>query len=675
MQLILQVQQRLQTALSDVASMRQQMRAARGEAAHQSGLLTQAQLKNAQLCAELRNLQQRMAQQQPEELLQSMPSEDMASIDWASFIYLDSPEAQAQEGACTGTTLSLAAVNSPQPPCTGCEALRAAHASHLSQLGAAQQQLMASLEVHVMQLMAQHETQRQHLAQALCEAEARTAEHRAQMEAVQAELGVLRAQEAVEREARLRGLGCANSPANPQTMASRNAFGAQAQSPPVAADGASHPAPAPTLSTCWLEPELGALQASGNLVGRGGYAEVYAVPAPPHLPDTFQAPPPLVVKVSEPIQAPMVPAAAHAHTASCPDAAEQQQQQDVAKEAAVQLATALADLVPVFLPRARVPHLARPLHWYWRAEPQQPQQPSQDAAAAATSASMERRASEAASSNPPGFVALPTTAPPAQPPHVRLYTVWERYDQDLEQYLGRAGGCAQGAPCAHLTRREAAAVACSVAEALAGLHAVGAVHCDVRPANILLHTNSATPGASSGPRTRIVRADLADCGLLTWMAPGSSCSPMYHPGGSWLYRAPEQQQCPNMAGPCCDVWQLGLLLSSLLTGAPAPPAHQGTPHLLGPDVCADVAVAMPEGLNDRATYILRSELVPPAGGQLGCAGCGRCGPEGGDAEDGEQAARIQDLMCRIAQACLASDPAARPSAAEVASALQWVLDA
>jgi len=782
-----QAQQRLQTALSDVASMRQQMKAARNEAAHQAGLLTQAQLQNAELRSELQHLHRRLPES--EQQLQTRMSEELGegTSDWSTLLDLDSPTAQQAAAPAP------APAPSPPAPCSGCEALRAAHTEHLAQLGVNQQQLMAAIEAHVTQLMGQHAAQQQQLTEGLAASEARATEARAanstlraQLDAAYAELGVLRAQEAVEREARLRALGCAQAPTSPRGMAHRNALappscsaswdgrslpvspGAPPATPFTPATAANNAAPgaspvsaasAPMSAAaapgqphhCWLEPELPQLRAGSVLVGRGGYAEVFAMPHATCRPGYDHGQPAssaLVVKVSEPFQAPTHVISSHAaavvvaaHSADgspasfTPAAAHTAAQQEVAREAAAQLATALADLVPVFLPKASVPHLARPLHWYWRTEPpaQQQQQQAGSPPHAAGAAGVHR-ASEAGSGS---AVAVATTPPgfaPAAPPRVRLYTVWERYDVDLEQYLCSIEGSSLGLGA--LTRREAAAVACSVAESLAGLHSLGAAHCDVRPANVLLRVEG-----GRGAHSRVVRADLADCGLLTWLAPGAVCAPSNQPG-SWLYRAPEQQQCPNMVGPCCDVWQLGLLLSCLITGAPAPRVHQGSPHpaTIGPQLMSDVAVVIPEGLNDRATFMLLSELVPAeadAGQVLGsnpgatsstqpqlegpeeaaAAGFWDSGSgEGGEEEDlmedscqqpasdegdggsgadsqegqgevqgpspssrgqesGEHAGRIQRVLARVARACLAPDPAARPSAAEVASVLQWVLGA
>lgn len=91
-----------------------------------------------------------------------------------------------------------------------------------------------------------------------------------------------------------------------------------------------------------------------------------------------------------------------------------------------------------------------------------------------------------------------------------------------------------------------------LADALSCLHALGIVHRDVKPLNVLL-TPDGTP-------------KLADFGL----AKSARSSVQTHADilmGSPAYLSPEQIQ-GSEAGPCSDVYALGVMLYELLTGRP-----------------------------------------------------------------------------------------------------------
>ncbi|GAB6857651.1 serine/threonine-protein kinase [Microbacterium xylanilyticum] len=117
-----------------------------------------------------------------------------------------------------------------------------------------------------------------------------------------------------------------------------------------------------------------------------------------------------------------------------------------------------------------------------------------------------------------------------------------------------------------LDRADAAAVGRDLADALAAVHASGAVHRDVKPSNVLLRP-SLDP---SHPW----HAVLADFGI----ARGTDDTALTAPGitiGTVAYMAPELFRGAR-ATPAADVYALGVLLLEALTGARPSPAALGT---------------------------------------------------------------------------------------------------
>jgi hypothetical protein len=104
--------------------------------------------------------------------------------------------------------------------------------------------------------------------------------------------------------------------------------------------------------------------------------------------------------------------------------------------------------------------------------------------------------------------------------------------------------------------REAARIGAQVADALAAAHAVGVLHRDVKPGNILL-----------GRGGRVV---LTDFGIATVDDPGDGYpSRLTHTGvlvGSLEYMAPERAQGDD-PGPPSDVWSLGAALYAAVEGS------------------------------------------------------------------------------------------------------------
>ncbi|HEY2536516.1 MAG TPA: serine/threonine-protein kinase [Solirubrobacteraceae bacterium] len=108
-----------------------------------------------------------------------------------------------------------------------------------------------------------------------------------------------------------------------------------------------------------------------------------------------------------------------------------------------------------------------------------------------------------------------------------------------------------------LPPREACGVAEELCLALAGAHARGIVHCDVKPANVLI--------AADGRKVKV-----GDFGVAR-LAEGTSQQPSATVAGTPRYMSPEQAR-GRPTGPPTDVYSAGVVLYEMLAGEP-PFAH------------------------------------------------------------------------------------------------------
>lgn len=116
---------------------------------------------------------------------------------------------------------------------------------------------------------------------------------------------------------------------------------------------------------------------------------------------------------------------------------------------------------------------------------------------------------------------------------------------DLRQLINKRGP---------LPPQLAARVCAQVSEALRDAHAVGVVHRDVKPANVLIRDPDAD-----------LHAYLCDFGIAATESQGLTATGAI--AGTWTYLAPERIQGES-ATPASDIYALGCLLWAALTGRP-----------------------------------------------------------------------------------------------------------
>ena len=102
-----------------------------------------------------------------------------------------------------------------------------------------------------------------------------------------------------------------------------------------------------------------------------------------------------------------------------------------------------------------------------------------------------------------------------------------------------------------------------LAEALAGVHAQGVIHRDIKPGNILL----ASPDALEADDCGGPAVKLTDFGIAR-LIDGTRLTMTGQTLGTVLYLSPEQARGEALA-PSSDIYSLGLVLIECLTGRPA----------------------------------------------------------------------------------------------------------
>lgn len=141
---------------------------------------------------------------------------------------------------------------------------------------------------------------------------------------------------------------------------------------------------------------------------------------------------------------------------------------------------------------------------------------------------------------------------------------------------------------------EARAIAEQLCDALAGAHAQGIVHCDVKPANVLITTADG-------------KVKVGDFGVAR-LAEGTSQAPAATVAGTPRYMSPEQAR-GRPTGPATDVYSAGVVLYEMLAGEP-PFAH-GSAVELGlrhvQEQPPRLPVEIPSGLRDVVERALAKE--------------------------------------------------------------------
>ncbi len=146
---------------------------------------------------------------------------------------------------------------------------------------------------------------------------------------------------------------------------------------------------------------------------------------------------------------------------------------------------------------------------------------------------------------------------------VRLYHVEESPDYFLLVFEYVAGGTLNDWKDLPATTLQIAQLISTIALAVHQIHQLGILHLDLKPSNILIDT-------SAGESWDTIQPKVSDFGISSWHRPNEIDATKRSFGrGTPSYMAPEQVfGDPALLSPATDVYGLGGLLFTLLTGSP-----------------------------------------------------------------------------------------------------------
>ena len=163
--------------------------------------------------------------------------------------------------------------------------------------------------------------------------------------------------------------------------------------------------------------------------------------------------------------------------------------------------------------------------------------------------------------------------------------------EDLAQTLARRG---------RLPLAEVRELLKQLAHALAAAHRLGIVHRDLKPENIYIATSRRSDAAFT--------VKVLDFGIAKWLQenqPSRTTSVL----GSPLWMAPEQFDTARLIAPATDVWALGLVAFTMLTGVSYWRAAQRESVTL-PALIAEISLGQLVPASQRAEEAGRPGLLP-----------------------------------------------------------------
>lgn len=199
-----------------------------------------------------------------------------------------------------------------------------------------------------------------------------------------------------------------------------------------------------------------------------------------------------------------------------------------------------------------------------------------------------------------------------------------------------------------LSLSDATVVMRQVGHALAAAHRVGIVHRDLKPENIFLDTTHLSPG-------EVFRVKVLDFGVA-FLHEGATPKVRTQAVGSPLWMAPEQMEASDRVGPHSDVWALGLVAFTMLTGRCFWRAGNDSSTSLQALLCEVLFEALPSASERAAQYGLPAL------------------PSGFDAWFARAVTRAPESRFRDAAEAVAAFGAlhsARPSAPAIPPTLVW----